>query len=180
MKHAPKPAALALLTFLSACGEPPRPLEPAPIAPADAGALPPGHPPVDAPSGASSGAPSGAPAEERFAGVVRLRGALAQTQDGQLTLLVRQKGVPMPLRMHRWVLSDAEIGREKDGERVLEFALGPTDVMAPGMAPPPLVGELEFKALYDLDGFVDTKADQVEVVVPVVIGQVDIDVTLQT
>lgn len=174
MKQSP---VLATLIFVAGCGEPPRPIDPTPSGAAGtsaSGSLPEGHPPV-----ADAGVGAQPLAEERFTGVVRLRGGLATAQDGQLTLLVRQKGEKMPLRMHRWVLSDAEIGREKDGERRLEFQLGPTDVMAPGMVPPPLIGELEFKALYDLDGFVDTKSDQVEVVVPVVIGQEGIDVVLE-
>lgn len=144
---------------------------------ADAATLPPGHPPIDGGQGAGSlagtamGMPPGGMEALRFAGVVRLSGALAASDEGFVFVSVRPAGGGMPLFSRKYAVADASL--EESGDRLLAFELDEAHTMG-GVAP----GVLELEARFDPDGFVDSREGIVTVRVPVEPGATDVEVVL--
>jgi hypothetical protein len=171
---------------LAACGDPPRPVEPAAASgpgPVDPHApLPADHPPIGA--GASS-QPSAPPATTdpgpSFGGVVRLKGALAERPDGFLFISLVPGQVPegtpeMPFLSIKLSLA-LDVPAAANGERAVTFDLNRrTTMMPPTMEP---LGELRLVARVDPDGAVDTREpDVLKAYVPATAGRTDHELVL--
>lgn len=150
------PALLAAL--LAACGEPPQPVEPS--ASASHGTVSSGRMPQDEMhAGLGATAVPATPANphgqavgegETYAGVVRLTGERATRRDAYLFLSIVPKGTSMPLCFDRLDLSDESIGTMEGDARVIPFrheSCAKYD------------GDVELKAQFDLDGYVETKQE---------------------
>lgn len=180
-----------LALSLTACGEPPKPLDEgdAPpqavqnphregggAGPLDAGSL--GEMPQDSthaafasPGSASNPHGSGAVAGEAYGGVVRLTGERATRRDAYLFVSVVPAGTSMPLCFDRLDLSEESLG-EMDGDvRIVPFSY---------TSCAPHDGDVELKVQFDIDGYVETKQEGSLVGrFPVERGDTQIDVTLE-
>lgn len=148
MKHL-RTLSPSLLLVLCACGDAPRPLDP-PTA-------------TGSPHGAAgAGSPHASGEFAGFRGWVRLRGELADVQEGVLYLIARPVGSRIPVLTEQVRMDDHRITADEGGGRSLPFVLDSTDAKAMGGGAVQLpAGEMEVEARYDRDGYVDTKDDTV-------------------
>ncbi len=128
----------------------------------------PGSVPVErgASEAAAPGGAAGVPADPhaglwvppaaRFAGVVRLQGALAEKKSGFLFVSIKPKGIAMPCYSRKYSLADEELEPGEGGERVLRFELDQSHSLG-GLVD----GELVAEAYFDPDGLVDTKEPEI-------------------
>jgi hypothetical protein len=166
----PRTAAVLFLLVPGAlaCGPAPVPVESASAPAAPAGQLPPGHPPI----GGGAGPPAARSAADlRFSGVVRLRGALASTQEGYVMVSIKPEGIKMPVFSRKYALSEATPG--EDGELRLAFQLDQDDML--GMLPP---GGLVLEARFDPDGMVESQEGVVVATVPVTLDESAAEIVL--
>lgn len=89
----------------------------------------------------------------RFAGSVRLQGALAKLDSGSLFLIVRPPGSRVPSLARKYEIGDPAFSTD-GAERQLRFALDERDSMFGEHAP--MFDEMEVEARFDPDGIVDT------------------------
>ena len=150
-------APLLLLTLATACGQAPVPVgeeqqqrvsEP-PSEYSDAETLPDGHP-----TGMTHpGLANGGAGDTTFTGAVRLEGDLAQ-RTGFVFVNVKPKGARMPCYSRKFRLdatSDPSI-TEAEGALLVDFVLDKNYELG-GLVD----GELVIEAVFDPDGYVDTK-----------------------
>ena len=154
---------LSLLLLIAACGKAPVPIAgqaPPPPQPSQAampaddihaglatqGSMPP------MPGGAVEGEPHLATSgpSDTYAGVIRLRGSLAEVERAFLFVSVMSSGEKRPACSTKISLADQALGQVSEGERVVPFALVSCNVVESGV---------ELQVWYDLDGFVDTKEE---------------------
>ena len=124
------------------------------------------HPPTSTPAPATE--------DVRFAGVVRLRGELADREKGFIFVSIKPDGIPMPAFSRKYSMSDPAVGPKEDGERVLRFELDRNHSLG-GMVP----GAINLEAWFDEDGYVDTKDDGVIKAVPTAANDTSIEVILE-
>lgn len=136
---------LGLLFLAAACGPAPVPLENEPASSSAPQPLPPNHPPLDAQPPVSG-------IDFHVQGVVRLRGDLATRDSGFVFVSVKPQGIVMPSYSRKYAYSDPAITSAADGERVLTFELDESHLQG-GLVP----GEHVIEAMFDPDGYVDTK-----------------------
>lgn len=181
------PLVTALAWSSSACGPAPVPIDraqgSASAAGANAATLPPGHPPIEAGQqagplgGGGLGLPAGgmgaaaASGDLRFAGVVRLTGAMAASDEGFVFVSVKPAGSRTPIVSRKYAVAEATL--TEDGERLLAFELDEAHTMSPS-AP----GALVLEAWFDPDGYVDTREGMVTATVPIEPGASDAEVVL--
>lgn len=143
------PSLLACVTPLVglACGPPPVPLDgpgPSPMTPTGT------HRPVA----------SGPALEIRVSGTVRLVGELAAATEGRLFLFVRDAHTGAVILNRAYEVSDAPFAAGDDGDRVLDFALGPEDQLGDSSGSD---GHLSLEVRLDADGEVLSADDALAV-----------------
>lgn len=87
---------------------------------------------------------------EIFAGVVRLRGELADRADAFLFVSIMPAGLNRPVGSEKIALSNPDLGTSGDGERAIPFRLEQVSVVS---------GDVELQVWFDRDGYVDTKEE---------------------
>ncbi|MEX1025775.1 MAG: hypothetical protein WD226_11950 [Planctomycetota bacterium] len=142
------------LLLLAACGQPPVPVQttksalPPPQRMPDAARLPDGHPTGMTHPGMERAGASTA----TFTGTVRLEGELAQ-REGFLFVNVMPEGVRMPCYSRKFTLAEADPAMRMDGDTlVVDFVLDQQYELG-GL----VSGALVLEAVFDPDGYVDTK-----------------------
>jgi hypothetical protein len=143
---------LAVGCLTTACGDSPKPVQPAPTKSASA------------------------PTSDSISGRAILEGALAQASEGFLMVSAFPPGSRMPLLSYRVPISDPSIQKGSDGRRVFTFHLDPHTSMIPGSVPAGTQVELEIR--YDRDGVVETKDGDVTAKSTVKVGDSALELVL--
>ncbi len=162
MKTAAILPSLLLGLLLSACGDPPVPVDPQVQPAADP------HAGMEMPSGVQP-----QPGEVLFAGQAVLSGELDVRPNSCFYVTVRSSRGAWLVR--RYGLGDAEVEAEGD-RRVLDFELNVTHSMMPQA--PPASEELAIKVSYVPSGFVEDTQGGAEAIQPVTRGDLSIRLEL--
>lgn len=118
-----------------------------------------------------------APAEhQEVAGRIRLRGALATANVGTVFVSLCERETRKPARVRAYVYGGPEISEPKDGERVLEFRVTSSDLMAG--QPSPMPAQPALRVRYAPTGRIGAGSGEVSKEIPVRYGAQDVELVL--